>query len=95
MPSAMRTRGARRMPCRAGFVAGSAVPGAGGRRTPEGRPPNYAYLSCTSKCMQNKMIEGEANRKFVAGVLFIPPLIAIIWMAVFGGSALKLDLKSG
>ncbi|WP_168122581.1 BCCT family transporter [Paenibacillus sp. HB172176] len=42
-----------------------------------------------------RVSRGRTIREFVAGVLFIPPLIAVIWMAVFGGSALKLDLKSG
>ncbi|PTX64538.1 choline/carnitine/betaine transport [Melghirimyces profundicolus] len=42
-----------------------------------------------------RVSRGRTIREFVIGVLIVPPLIAILWMAVFGGSALHLDLFEG
>ncbi|MEQ6375996.1 BCCT family transporter [Bacillaceae bacterium S4-13-58] len=42
-----------------------------------------------------RVSKGRTIREFVLGVLIIPPLIAIIWISVFGGSALQLDLFEG
>ncbi|MHA6481884.1 BCCT family transporter [Paenibacillus sp. strain BS8-2] len=42
-----------------------------------------------------RVSKGRTIREFVFGVLFIPPAIAIIWVAIFGGAALHLDLKQG
>jgi glycine betaine transporter len=37
---------------------------------------------------------GRTIREFVFGVMIIPPTIAVLWLAVFGGSALHIDLMS-
>lgn len=42
-----------------------------------------------------RVSRGRTVREFVFGVLFIPPAIAILWVAIFGGTALHLDLKQG
>lgn len=42
-----------------------------------------------------RVSRGRTIREFVFGVLLIPPAIAIVWVAIFGGSALHLDLKQG
>ncbi|MGO4888047.1 BCCT family transporter [Anaerobacillus sp. MEB173] len=39
-----------------------------------------------------RVSRGRTIREFVLGVLIIPPLIAIIWIAVFGGAAVNFDL---
>lgn len=39
-----------------------------------------------------RVSRGRTIREFVFGVLIVPPFIAIVWMAVFGGSALNMDL---
>ncbi|OYD08793.1 glycine betaine uptake BCCT transporter [Paludifilum halophilum] len=39
-----------------------------------------------------RVSKGRTIREFVLGVLIVPPLIAVIWLAIFGGSALHLDL---
>ncbi len=38
---------------------------------------------------------GRTIREFVIGVLVVPPLLACIWMGVFGGAALHFDLAEG
>lgn len=38
---------------------------------------------------------GRTMREFVVGVLLVPPLIACVWMGVFGGAALQFDLAQG
>ncbi|MBT2687331.1 BCCT family transporter [Bacillus sp. ISL-47] len=42
-----------------------------------------------------RVSRGRTIREFVVGVLIVPPLIALIWIAVFGGTALHFDLFSG
>ncbi|MBB6454760.1 choline/carnitine/betaine transport [Salirhabdus euzebyi] len=42
-----------------------------------------------------RVSRGRTIREFVVGVLIVPPVIAMIWMAVFGGAALNLDLFQG
>lgn len=42
-----------------------------------------------------RVSKGRRIREFVLGVLLVPPLVAIIWMAVFGGSALHLEIFQG
>ncbi|QDP40340.1 glycine betaine uptake BCCT transporter [Radiobacillus deserti] len=42
-----------------------------------------------------RVSKGRTIREFVIGVLIVPPLIAIIWISIFGGSALHLDLFNG
>ncbi|MCG3087987.1 BCCT family transporter [Sporosarcina cyprini] len=42
-----------------------------------------------------RISRGRTIREFVFGVLIVPPLIAIIWIAVFGGTALHMDLFQG
>jgi len=39
-----------------------------------------------------RVSRGRTIREFVIGVLLIPPLIALVWTAVFGGTALHIDL---
>ncbi|MEK5233735.1 BCCT family transporter [Lysinibacillus sp. FSL K6-0232] len=39
-----------------------------------------------------RVSKGRTIREFIVGVLIIPPLIACFWIAVFGGTALWLDL---
>ncbi|TLS36103.1 glycine betaine uptake BCCT transporter [Pseudalkalibacillus caeni] len=39
-----------------------------------------------------RVSRGRTIREFVFGVLIVPPFIAIVWLAVFGGSALHLDM---
>lgn len=38
---------------------------------------------------------GRTVREFVLGVLVVPPLLACVWMGVFGGAALHFDLVQG
>lgn len=42
-----------------------------------------------------RISKGRTIREFVVGVLIIPPLIAMFWIAVFGGTALNFDLFHG
>lgn len=42
-----------------------------------------------------RVSRGRTIREFVMGVLIIPPLIALVWIAVFGGTALHSDLFLG
>ncbi|WP_202080237.1 glycine betaine uptake BCCT transporter [Caldalkalibacillus salinus] len=42
-----------------------------------------------------RVSRGRTIREFVLGVLIVPPLIALIWIAVFGGTALNFDLFEG
>lgn len=42
-----------------------------------------------------RVSRGRTIREFVLGVLVIPPAIACVWIAVFGGTALFYDLNSG
>jgi glycine betaine transporter len=39
-----------------------------------------------------RISKGRTIREFVFGVLIVPPFVAIVWMAVFGGSALHMSL---
>lgn len=39
-----------------------------------------------------RVSRGRTIREFVFGVFFVPPFIAIFWMAVFGGTALHMEL---
>ncbi|MBN8194029.1 BCCT family transporter [Bacillus sp. NTK074B] len=42
-----------------------------------------------------RVSRGRTIREFIVGVLVVPPLIALMWIAVFGGTALHLDLFNG
>lgn len=42
-----------------------------------------------------RVSRGRTIREFVLGVLVIPPAIACLWIAVFGGTALFYDLNRG
>lgn len=42
-----------------------------------------------------RVSRGRTIREFVIGVLVIPPAIALLWIAVFGGTALHFDLFGG
>ncbi|SET34108.1 choline/carnitine/betaine transport [Salinibacillus kushneri] len=42
-----------------------------------------------------RVSKGRTIREFIFGVLIVPPALAMIWMSVFGGSALHLDLFQG
>ncbi|WP_422122137.1 BCCT family transporter [Planococcus sp. X10-3] len=42
-----------------------------------------------------RVSRGRTIREFVLGVLVIPPAIACLWIAVFGGTALFYDLNNG
>src|SRR5690625_2049112 len=42
-----------------------------------------------------RVSRGRTIREFVAGVMVVPPAIACIWIAVFGGTAVYSDLNSG
>ncbi|WP_134704486.1 BCCT family transporter [Ammoniphilus sp. YIM 78166] len=39
-----------------------------------------------------RISRGRTIREFVFGVMFVPPLVAIVWMAVFGGTALHMEV---
>jgi len=41
-----------------------------------------------------RVSRGRTIREFVVGVLVIPPLIACVWIATFGGTALYEDLRN-
>lgn len=38
-----------------------------------------------------RVSKGRTIREFITGVMLVPPLVAIAWMAVFGGAALYLE----
>ncbi|PTM59323.1 BCCT family transporter [Desmospora activa] len=42
-----------------------------------------------------RVSRGRTIREFVMGVLIIPPMLGLVWIAVFGGTALNLDLFHG
>ncbi len=42
-----------------------------------------------------RVSRGRTIREYVFAVMFIPPAIALLWMAIFGGTALHLDLIQG
>lgn len=42
-----------------------------------------------------RVSRGRTIREFIIGVLVVPPFIALMWIAVFGGTALHLDLFEG
>ncbi|HSJ36984.1 MAG TPA: BCCT family transporter [Planococcus sp. (in: firmicutes)] len=42
-----------------------------------------------------RVSRGRTIREFVLGVLVIPPAIACVWIAVFGGTALYYDINNG
>lgn len=42
-----------------------------------------------------RVSRGRTIREFVIGVLFVPPAIACLWVATFGGTALYSDLNNG
>lgn len=42
-----------------------------------------------------RVSRGRTIREFVFGVMVVPPLIACLWIAAFGGTALHLDLVGG
>ncbi|WP_286137180.1 BCCT family transporter [Bacillus sp. 7894-2] len=42
-----------------------------------------------------RVSRGRTIREFVVGVLIVPPFIALVWIAVFGGTALHFDLFGG
>lgn len=42
-----------------------------------------------------RVSRGRTIREFVFGVLVVPPVIACLWIAVFGGTALYSDLNNG
>ena len=42
-----------------------------------------------------RVSKGRTIREFVLAVLFVPALVAIMWMAVFGGSALYFEMFQG
>ncbi|MFD1019780.1 BCCT family transporter [Thalassobacillus hwangdonensis] len=42
-----------------------------------------------------RVSRGRTIREFVIGVMVVPPLIACLWIAAFGGTALHSDLMNG
>ncbi|WP_370514435.1 BCCT family transporter [Alteribacillus sp. YIM 98480] len=40
-----------------------------------------------------RISRGRTIREFIAGVLLVPSLLAVIWFSVFGGSALNLEMN--
>ncbi|WP_240374939.1 BCCT family transporter [Bacillus piscicola] len=42
-----------------------------------------------------RISRGRTVREFVLGVMVMPPLIGIIWIGIFGGTAINLDLFHG
>ncbi|NEE39271.1 BCCT family transporter, partial [Streptomyces sp. SID7982] len=38
-----------------------------------------------------RISRGRTIRQFVGGVILVPSTVSLIWFAVFGGSAMKLD----
>ena len=39
-----------------------------------------------------RISRGRTIRKFVTGVLLVPSLVSLVWFAIFGGSAIKLQM---
>ena len=39
-----------------------------------------------------RISKGRTVREFILGVLFVPALVVVLWMTVFGGSALHEEL---
>ncbi len=42
-----------------------------------------------------RISKGRTIREFVAGVLFVPALLAFVWLTLFGGTALHIELAGG
>ncbi|WP_100405208.1 BCCT family transporter [Bacillus solitudinis] len=42
-----------------------------------------------------RVSKGRTIREFIIGVMFVPPFVAIVWMAVFGGGALYFETVKG
>ncbi|MCM3585145.1 BCCT family transporter [Mesobacillus maritimus] len=42
-----------------------------------------------------RVSRGRTVREFILGVMFAPPAVALMWIAVFGGTALHMDLFGG
>ncbi|PPA69375.1 BCCT family transporter [Jeotgalibacillus proteolyticus] len=42
-----------------------------------------------------RISKGRTIREFILGVMIVPPVIAFIWMAIFGGTGLYMDLFTG
>ncbi|KIL52084.1 BCCT family transporter [Jeotgalibacillus soli] len=42
-----------------------------------------------------RVSRGRTIREFIVGVLIVPPAIALLWIAVFGGTAFHFDLFNG
>ncbi|MGM0875839.1 MAG: BCCT family transporter [Bacillota bacterium] len=42
-----------------------------------------------------RVSRGRTIREFVIGVMIVPPVIGFVWMAIFGGTGLYLDLFTG
>ncbi len=40
-----------------------------------------------------RISRGRTIKEFVLGVMFVPPFVAVFWMAAFGGTALELELE--
>jgi choline-glycine betaine transporter len=45
--------------------------------------------------LSSRVSRGRTIREFIFGVLVVPPAIACVWIAVFGGTALNSDLNNG
>ncbi|EGA89830.1 choline/carnitine/betaine transporter [Planococcus donghaensis MPA1U2] len=39
-----------------------------------------------------RISKGRTIRQFVSGVMIVPPLIAFVWMSIFGGTGIYMDL---
>ncbi|SEM64245.1 choline/carnitine/betaine transport [Mesobacillus persicus] len=42
-----------------------------------------------------RVSRGRTIREFILGVMVAPPVVALVWIAVFGGTALHMDLFGG
>lgn len=42
-----------------------------------------------------RVSRGRTIREFVIGVMIVPPVIGFVWMAIFGGTGLYMDLFTG
>lgn len=42
-----------------------------------------------------RISRGRTIREFITGVMIVPPLICILWIAIFGGTAIHMDLFQG
>ncbi|MGE7603134.1 BCCT family transporter [Peribacillus sp. NPDC097675] len=42
-----------------------------------------------------RVSRGRTIREFIIGVMVAPPVIALVWIAIFGGTALHMDLFEG